>query len=1533
MSLRALEPGTVLDSRYRLVERIGRGGFGDVWRAVELLPDGAPLRDVALKLLSPEMDSSNWAEEAKLLASFSHPSLVTIYATGILERPAVPFVAMELLLGDTLAELVRRRARFPWRLALRYIAAVARALDVIHLRGVIHLDLKPANIFVTSDGRVKVLDFGISRTRSNASAPKVAAKLNDAVTLKEGVAPSETLDSMATAAFLAGTQEAYAATQMAAAGEVAEGTRVVVGTPGYVAPEVLLAGVPTMRADAYALGVTLAVLATGKLPHDVPEEPADEGSAEDYRTYWMSLRESTLRGSLRNFDGLGLPRGVVALITRLCAVDPERRGVSEGGLGGLLEEVWEQPHGVPELPYPGLAPFSDSHEGFLFGRDPDLARTLRHLTYESLVVISGPFGAGKTSFVRAALLPALAKGGIDGAFDVELLSVSAAQGPDRALFAESTLEQLLEPGDGRARVVFIDDLEELAAFPEDERKQTLVLIERLLTGERCLGFRLVLALEQESLAMLAGLSPGLNGLSASIRYLAPPSDAQAKELAIEPALRAGWRIENEREIVSLIAQELTTVAVPLPMVALILAESTSEPEAFVPTRPARSSLDSAGATVVLAEERRTLDGRLLHKAGVAGTVHRAAERAWKGLADEAHAMDLLVLLTTSEGEPIRVNVSTLCDRLGMEMESVDELCNRLRRRRLIVRRGLEIELAHPALARWSRLESARLSSLDQIALRERISEAAMAWEKASMSAAYLARAGLLSEVDRQGLALKALSGLEVEFLSVSRRARRQRRLLQLGAVFAALLVAVVGVLYRGELLKRRRDAETKQKEAQQEALRVGLVARARQASDPYERIAYLVAALKEGAAEPALFVELLGAASDLPPGRFLSLEPLDSLQMPWNDRWVMGRSPAGGLVVFDLRSPIAEPESLDNVDPTMDPARASVVHRPPKRFEIAIGNAPIVDTTPFLFDTSLFAQNAEGEVHLVRLRESGEVALAAIVPFRCRGEMSVASRAPVFVCNSGGDATAWNLRTGEIARVQQPSGIFELSPNGDRLITWAGSKVFVHSLWDKSPVLELSVDGKVAATAVSPRDPVIAVLTAKALTVHRLDAPGEPIFSGLGVADSHKLEWDKRGLDVAACGASNGAVFYFLMNGARPQSLGSPSVRCDGMSSLAPDFKASRFDLGEFAYRNFGEHFSKGGWALPGDRYLSTTLLLAGGIEDGLRRVLELAVRDAQDELLPITGDSGFTKVVRSGTTAVIEMARTNEQTLAHEAPEIVVAAAATGVRQQSARGFLLDSCADDKVLSYRLDDPNRLTVFELRSAHELGRYPHAPGFVLGLSPSCTKLYTQDLDGTIFRIDLATPGERKFVATAHGHVFEVKRSAPFGSAGPGLLMALSSGEVVRIDENDDSVRLLARANPRVTALSDGVVPGQTVFADHTGVYRIDQTGIERLAAPRIGSAWEDIIASPGARALVLASRNELAVIDEKVGTITGSVKLEGFTRGALWDPSGAVLLYPNGSQGVARAQLLPFGAKLPEVIGSLASNLRVDSKGALALKR
>src|SRR6185436_916726 len=166
--------GDVLDGRYRLVALLGRGGFGDVWRADELLPDGAPFRQVALKLLAPHVtDAASWVEEAKLLASFRHPSLVTIFATGVFHGGwPQPFVAMELLEGSTLADVLAERGPIAWRRVLAWAREAASALDVIHERGVVHLDLKPANLFLCKDGTIKVLDFGIAR-RATGGAPRL----------------------------------------------------------------------------------------------------------------------------------------------------------------------------------------------------------------------------------------------------------------------------------------------------------------------------------------------------------------------------------------------------------------------------------------------------------------------------------------------------------------------------------------------------------------------------------------------------------------------------------------------------------------------------------------------------------------------------------------------------------------------------------------------------------------------------------------------------------------------------------------------------------------------------------------------------------------------------------------------------------------------------------------------------------------------------------------------------------------------------------------------------------------------------------------------------------------------------------------------------------------------------------------------------------------------------------------------------------------------------------------------------------------
>jgi TolB-like protein/Flp pilus assembly protein TadD len=161
----AIESGGTL-AHYRLIEKIGEGGMGVVWRAVDTTLD----REVAIKILARELSEEShrltrFQREAKLLASINHPNIATIY--GIHEQDDTRFLAMELIPGEDLA---RRLERGPLGLADALSAArqIAAALEATHERGVIHRDLKPANIHLTPGGEVKVLDFGIARDMAPA---------------------------------------------------------------------------------------------------------------------------------------------------------------------------------------------------------------------------------------------------------------------------------------------------------------------------------------------------------------------------------------------------------------------------------------------------------------------------------------------------------------------------------------------------------------------------------------------------------------------------------------------------------------------------------------------------------------------------------------------------------------------------------------------------------------------------------------------------------------------------------------------------------------------------------------------------------------------------------------------------------------------------------------------------------------------------------------------------------------------------------------------------------------------------------------------------------------------------------------------------------------------------------------------------------------------------------------------------------------------------------------------------------------------
>jgi serine/threonine-protein kinase len=214
---------------YHIVEPIGAGGMGEVYRA----HDDRVGRDVALKVLPHRLATDEEARvrfqrEAKAIAAISHPNIVALYEFE--QEGDLAYVVTELLEGDTLRGLLER-GPLPWRRATDIGAAIADGLAAAHARGIVHRDLKPENIFVTRDGVVKLLDFGLAKSRPRA-AP---ANSNNIQT--------ERLDS----------------------DEIANESSII-GTLGYMAPE-QLRGEPALPAtDIFALGCILYEAVTGRNP-------------------------------------------------------------------------------------------------------------------------------------------------------------------------------------------------------------------------------------------------------------------------------------------------------------------------------------------------------------------------------------------------------------------------------------------------------------------------------------------------------------------------------------------------------------------------------------------------------------------------------------------------------------------------------------------------------------------------------------------------------------------------------------------------------------------------------------------------------------------------------------------------------------------------------------------------------------------------------------------------------------------------------------------------------------------------------------------------------------------------------------------------------------------------------------------------------------------------------------------------------------------------------------------------------------------
>ncbi|NEW38352.1 Stk1 family PASTA domain-containing Ser/Thr kinase [Nocardia cyriacigeorgica] len=189
-----------LSSRYELGEIIGFGGMSEVHKARDVRLS----RDVAIKVLRADLARDptfylRFKREAQNAAALNHPAIVAVYDTGEAEIDGgpLPYIVMEYVEGDTLRDIVRGKGPLPPRRAMEIIADVCAALDFSHKAGIVHRDMKPANIMINRAGAVKVMDFGIARAIADAANPmtQTAAVIGTAQYLSPEQARGETVDA------------------------------------------------------------------------------------------------------------------------------------------------------------------------------------------------------------------------------------------------------------------------------------------------------------------------------------------------------------------------------------------------------------------------------------------------------------------------------------------------------------------------------------------------------------------------------------------------------------------------------------------------------------------------------------------------------------------------------------------------------------------------------------------------------------------------------------------------------------------------------------------------------------------------------------------------------------------------------------------------------------------------------------------------------------------------------------------------------------------------------------------------------------------------------------------------------------------------------------------------------------------------------------------------------------------------------------------------------------------------------------------
>ncbi len=888
---------------YSLRQEIGAGGFGVVYRAFQQSLN----REVAVKIILPQFANKpdfirRFETEAQLIARLEHLHIVPLY--DYWREPDGAYLVMRWLRGGNLGQSLKNG---PWSLpkAASLLDQIAGALTVAHRQGIVHQDVKPANILLDEEGNAYLSDFGIAKD------------LLHPVNL---AAPDTVTESLA-----------------------------------YISPEQVQSQPATPQSDLYSLGMVMVELLTGAHPF-AGSTPAEQ----------LVKRLTTLLPPLceRRPD---LPEPFQQILQQATAHEPAARfpgvlafaSAFREAIFGMKTAVFPMPTlALPEPanPYKGLRPFTEADAADFFGRDALVQQLLAHFaqppqtleavllpaaTHARFLAVVGPSGSGKSSVVKAGMLPALRRGDLPGAdswfivemspgehpldeLEIGLLRIAVSQPADlaeqlrrddRGLLRAARL--ILPKEEQTELLLVVDQFEELYTLTADkaERAHFLDLLQTAVSAKNS-RVRVIITLRADFYDRPL-LHPAFSRLLPQHTELVLPLTAIELAQAIEaPAQRVD--ISFEPGLAAAIAADVSDQVGALPMLQYALTELFTR-------RNGRS----------LTQDAYKASG------GVSGALAQRAEAVYAALDEVEQAatrqifLRLVAIDTDGSVTKRRVRLSELAilqpSNSQEKAERLTAVINKYGQHRLLTfdrdpaTREPTVEVAHEALlVAWDRLRQWLAESRDDVRTQRQLAQAAAEWHQADQDASFLLRGSRLEQVDFWAKETDlALTTDEQAYLSASLAARaarqaeeaarlaheqalaqRSRRFLwALVVVFAAAALIAVGLSL---------FAFSKQRAAL-EAYSLSLAANAQRALDDQDSAAALVLALAANQIdEPPLEAQriLMNAAyapgarqryqiADLFPG---AAGPVTTMAVHPNNGTLLLGLADGTLVVWDAQT-------------------------------------------------------------------------------------------------------------------------------------------------------------------------------------------------------------------------------------------------------------------------------------------------------------------------------------------------------------------------------------------------------------------------------------------------------------------------------------------------------------------------------------------------------------------------------------------------------------------------------------------------------